>query len=135
MQRSRGVGQQLIEQFENPDSKDPRYSTKFGVYEPAIGLDHVMMSWGHDEYLYHVVKDYLPTEALYMIRYHSFYPAHRERDYEYLFDDCDRQMFDWVREFNEYDLYSKADEPPNVEELKPYYQELIGKYFPDRIGW
>ncbi len=26
----------------------------------------------------HVVKDHLPDEALAMIRYHSFYPAHRE---------------------------------------------------------
>lgn len=119
----------------NPDWQDACYSTKFGVYEPGIGLDQVKMSWGHDEYLYHVVRDYLPTEALYMIRYHSFYPAHRERDYEYLFDDRDREMFRWVREFNQYDLYSKADEPPDVEGLKPYYQELIAKFFPERIRW
>jgi len=39
---------------------------------------------GHDEYLYQVVKDYLPKEALYMVRYHSFYPAHREGEYQHL---------------------------------------------------
>ena len=28
-----------------------------------------------------VVKDYLPESALYMIRYHSFYPGHKEGAY------------------------------------------------------
>ena len=70
-----------------------------------------------------------------MIRYHSFYPAHRERDYEYLFDERDHAMFDCVRKFNQYDLYSKAEAPPDVERLKPYYERLIGKYFPSQIAW
>ena len=50
------------------------------------------MSWGHDEYLYHVFKNYLPEPALYMIRYHSFYAWHREGAYDYLCDDHDREM-------------------------------------------
>lgn len=33
----------------NPDSKDPIYSTKYGVYKPHCGLENVMLSWGHDE--------------------------------------------------------------------------------------
>src|SRR5712671_2445335 len=61
---------------ENPDYREPRYQSRLGVYSEGCGLDNVHLSWGHDEYLYHVVKDYLPPEALYMIRYHSFYPAH-----------------------------------------------------------
>ena len=119
----------------NPDWVDSRYNSRFGVYKSETGLDNVLMSWGHDEYLYHVIKDYLPIEAQYMIRYHSFYPAHRERDYEYLFDERDHAMFDWVREFNQYDLYSKAEAPPDVERLKPYYEQLIRKYFPSQIAW
>lgn len=119
----------------NPDWVDSRYNSQFGVYKSETGLDNVLMSWGHDEYLYHVIKDYLPIEAQYMIRYHSFYPAHRERDYEYLFDERDHAMFDWVRKFNQYDLYSKAEAPPDVERLKPYYEQLIGKYFPSQIAW
>ncbi len=75
------------------------------------------MSWGHDEYLYHVVKDYLPIESLYMIRYHSFYAAHRERAYDHLMNDQDQQMFDWVRKFNPYDLYSKSDARPDIQSL------------------
>ena len=30
------------------------------------------MSWGHDEYLFQILKPHLPLPALYMIRYHSF---------------------------------------------------------------
>jgi len=66
---------------DNPDSADPRLNTRCGVYEPGCGLRNVHLSWGHDEYLYHVVTQSgcsLPEPALYMIRYHSFYPWHRE---------------------------------------------------------
>ena len=72
------------------------------------GLDQVDMSWGHDEYFYHIAKEYLPEPALYMLRYHSFYPAHREGAYDYLMNDHDREMFEWVKTFNPYDLYSKS---------------------------
>lgn len=56
------------------------------------GLDQVHMSYGHDEYLYHVVRPYVPAEAAYIIRYHSFYAAHRENAYEHLYADKDRAM-------------------------------------------
>lgn len=32
-----------------------------------------------------------------------------------------------------FDLYSKVDEVPDVEMLKPYYQSLIDKYLPGAI--
>src|SRR2546425_3464797 len=57
---------------DNPDRAEPKYQGRLGIYQEQGGLDRVFMSWGHDEYMYQVVKDYLPTEALYMIRYHSF---------------------------------------------------------------
>jgi inositol oxygenase len=60
---------------ENPDADHPVYSTPNGIYEPRCGLDAVHMSWGHDEYLYHVVRDQVPEDARYMIRYHSFWPS------------------------------------------------------------
>ncbi len=120
---------------ENPDSKNPRFQARAGVYEEGAGLDHVHLSWGHDEYIYHVTKDYLPDEALYMLRYHSFYPAHRERDYEYLMNDKDKRLFDSVREFNPYDLYTKSHEKPDVKKLRPFYEELIAEYFPEKLAW
>jgi len=91
------------------------------------------MSWGHDEYLYHVMKDYLPEEGRYILRYHSFYAQHKEDAYTHLMDDHDHQMFEWVKKFNPYDLYSKADEPPNVAELRPFYEALASKYLPEKL--
>ncbi len=120
---------------ENPDAAVSEYQTECGIYEPGRGLDSVMLSWGHDEYLYHVTKDYLPVEAQSMIRYHSFYPGHREGAYGHLMNAHDREMFEWVRKFNPYDLYSKADTKPDAVALKPYYQELIAEYFPEKIRW
>ncbi len=120
---------------DNPDSNVAEYSTRLGIYEEGCGLDNVTMSWGHDEYLYHVMKDHLPEPALYMIRYHSFYPAHREGEYNELMNDHDRQMFEWVRSFNPYDLYTKSEERVDVEELKPFYDDLINEYLPGKLSW
>ncbi|TFK19353.1 myo-inositol oxygenase [Coprinopsis marcescibilis] len=126
------------ETFENnPDSKDALYSTKYGIYKPNCGLDDVMLSWGHDEYLYNVFKDqsYLPAEALAMIRYHSFYPWHREGAYRHLTNEKDEEILNAVKAFNPYDLYSKSDERCDAEELRPYYESLIAKFFPPLIDW
>ncbi len=117
----------------NPDSTDERYNTHYGVYEHGCGLRNVHMSWGHDEYVYHMVKDYMPEPALYMLRYHSFYSQHRERAYDHLLDDHDREMFKWVKLFNPYDLYSKNPTPPKWQELRPYYEDLAVKYLPEQL--
>lgn len=120
---------------ENRDFQVPEYQTPCGIYEAFGGLDQVIMSWGHDEYLYHVVRDYLPTEALYMIRYHSFYAGHRERAYGHLMDDLDREMFRWVRKFNRFDLYTKTDERPDLDRLLPHYEKLVAQFFPEELQW
>ena len=119
----------------NPDSSNPKYQNKFGVYKENCGLENVKMSWGHDEYLYQIVKDYLPKEALYMIRYHSFYSQHKEHAYNHLMDNTDIKMFEWVRKFNAYDLYSKAPVPPDSKALRPYYEDLVSKYLPDTLNF
>jgi inositol oxygenase len=119
----------------NPDYLIPSYQTACGIYEPGCGLDRVHMSWGHDEYLYHVVKEHLPPEALAITRYHSFYACHREGAYGHLMNEHDRQMLSWVRKFNPYDLYSKGECRPDVLALRPFYEELIGEYFPRPLRW
>lgn len=120
---------------ENPDTADANLQSRTGIYHEGCGLNNVYMSWGHDEYMYHVVKDYLPEEALYMIRFHSFYSWHRAGDYQYLMDDKDREMLPWVQKFNPYDLYSKTPDKPSVKEVKPYYEDLIAKYLPATLSW
>jgi inositol oxygenase len=119
----------------NPDHSVAEYQTTCGIYEPGCGLENVHLSWGHDEYLYHVVKDYLPEEGLAMIRYHSFYAAHREGEYSHLMNDRDSRLMGWVRAFNPYDLYSKGHDRPDVAALTPYYQGLIAEFFPAQIAW
>ncbi|KAJ0421790.1 inositol oxygenase [Aspergillus carlsbadensis] len=120
---------------DNEDYGHEIYSTPNGIYTPGCGLDNVMLSWGHDEYLYHVVKEQstLPAEALAMIRYHSFYPWHNAGAYRHLMNEKDEAMLKAVKAFNPYDLYSKSDDVPSVEELKPYYLELIDEFFPNRV--
>ncbi len=119
----------------NPDHQSDLYQSELGIYEPGCGLDNVMLSWGHDEYLYHVVKDHLPLPGLYMIRYHSCYPIHREKAYQTLLNDQDRAMLPWVIDFNQYDLYTKRDERMDVPALRPFYEELIAEYFPKQLRW
>ena len=114
---------------DNPDRGHAAYSTRLGIYELHCGLEHVHMSWGHDEYLYHVVKDRLPEQAQYMIRYHSFYAAHHEGQYPYLMNDRDREMLRWVRAFSRYDLYSKGSAKPDRTALQPYYEDLVAEFF------
>uniref|UniRef100_A0A0B7AV35 Inositol oxygenase n=1 Tax=Arion vulgaris TaxID=1028688 RepID=A0A0B7AV35_9EUPU len=128
-----------VESFsKNPDISDSRYNTKYGMYSPECGLDNVLMSWGHDEYLYRVLmanKHSLPDEALYMIRFHSFYPYHTCGAYSHLINEKDKEMIPWIKEFNKFDLYTKSQDLPDVNELREYYQDLIDKYLPGKIRW
>jgi inositol oxygenase len=124
---------------ENPDSKHEVYSTRLGVYEEKIGFDNVQMSFGHDEYIYQVLKQnktLLPDEALYLVRYHSFYPWHQKEGYAHLASQKDWDMLPLQRQFQKCDLYSKVEEKLDVELLLPYYQGLIKKYFPEtKLKW
>jgi inositol oxygenase len=121
-----------LESFkDNPDIKDPVYNSKYGIYEPNCGISNLVMSWGHDEYMYQVLKKNgctIPEEGLNMIRFHSFYPWHEARAYTHLEAPGDAETLHWVKEFNKFDLYSKGDALPDVEALKPYYQSLLEKY-------
>jgi inositol oxygenase len=117
----------------NNDYTDPVFSTQLGVYSKNCGLRNVNMSWGHDEYVYQMLKDYLPEPGLYMLRYHSFYAWHREGAYDHLLDDHDREMLKWVKLFNPYDLYSKCPTPPDWKQLRSYYEDLVAKYLPSTI--
>lgn len=115
----------------NPDIEHPVYGTQNGMYEPGCGISNLLMSWGHDEYMYWVLKHNgctIPEHGLNMIRFHSFYPWHDKRDYTQFEAPEDAETLRWVKEFNKFDLYSKGDAIPDVESLKPYYQSLLEKY-------
>jgi inositol oxygenase len=119
----------------NSDADVPEYQSTYGIYEPNCGLENVHMSFGHDGYIAEVLKPYLPDEALYILRFHSFYAWHRHGAYTHLMNDKDAAMLPWVRKFNPYDLYSKGHTKPDVNQLKPYYDDLFTEFFPDKIAW
>ena len=123
----------------NPDYHHPVYGTKFGMYLPECGISNLLMSWGHDEYMYQMLKFNgctLPECGLNMIRFHSFYPWHDKRAYTQFECQKDAETLKWVKEFNKFDLYSKGDALPDVEALKPYYVSLLRKYNIDgKLKW
>ena len=119
----------------NPDASNPQYQTKYGIYEPSCGLENVHMSFGHDGYIAEVMKPYLSDQALYMLRFHSFYAWHRHGAYEYLENEKDREMLGWVKKFNPYDLYSKGHSKPDLQRLKPYYDDLFAEFLPEKLSW
>ncbi|XP_073289762.1 inositol oxygenase 4-like [Primulina huaijiensis] len=122
----------------NPDLENPSYNTKNGIYEEGCGLENVLMSFGHDDYMYLVAKENgttLPSAALFVIRYHSFYPLHRAGAYTHLMNKEDKENLKWLHIFNKYDLYSKSKVRVDVEKVKPYYLSLIEKYFPAKLRW
>ncbi|KAG6655468.1 probable inositol oxygenase [Carya illinoinensis] len=122
----------------NPDHNNPAYNTKLGVYSEGCGLENVVMSWGHDDYMYLVAKKNgttLPSAGLFIIRYHSFYPLHKAGAYQFLMNEEDKENLKWLQTFNKYDLYSKSKVRVDVEKVKPYYLSLIAKYFPATLRW
>ncbi|VDK54799.1 unnamed protein product [Cylicostephanus goldi] len=122
----------------NPDLQNPKYRTKLGVYSAGCGLENLKMCWSHDEYMYQVLVNHgssLPEEALYAIRFHSFYPYHSHNAYRYFTNKQDEEKLDAILLLNSCDLYSKCDEKPDIERLKPYYQSLIDKYIPGVVSW
>lgn len=122
----------------NPEMKDERYNTENGIYEAGCGINNLTLAYGHDEYMYQMLvhnKCKIPAEGLAMIRLHSCYPWHKGGAYKQFMTAEDEKTLEWVLKFNKYDLYTKADERPDVEKLWPYYQSLIDKYCPGKLDW
>ena len=46
---------------DNPDHNNRAYNTKHGVYTEGCGLENVLMSWGHDDYMYLVYYSHHPN--------------------------------------------------------------------------
>lgn len=126
----------------SPDAAHPERTTETGIYAPGCGLDAAFCAFGHDEYLYEVLRQNdgvkLPEEALYVIRYHSLYPWHDACCYAAIESDRDRALKPLVRRFNEHDLYTKRDTPfseAELAEMRTYYGSLMDKYLPPVLAW
>lgn len=116
----------------NPDMNDSVLSTELGIYQENCGIDNCTLAWGHDEYLYQVLSHHpgnlIPREGMVMIRYHSFYPWHTGGSYKRLLKAEDHQYEQWVKDFNQYDLYSKSETVCDLEAIKDYYGPILQKY-------
>lgn len=116
----------------NPDMSDSRYNSELGIYNKHCGLDNLTLAWGHDEYLYQVLKNHngnlIPQAGMVMIRYHSFYPWHSGGSYASLLCAKDKEYLNWIKDFNKYDLYTKCNKTYDLDEIKDYYLPIAQKY-------
>lgn len=110
------------------------------TYIPKCGFTNVMFSWGHDEYLAKTLElneTLLPKEAIYIIRYHSFYswhtPSNGKRGYSNLASNYDWYMLPLLKCFQKADLYSKSEYIPDITTIKSSYDKLIQQYIPEGI--
>ncbi|WP_223552185.1 inositol oxygenase [Aestuariivivens sp. NBU2969] len=119
----------------NADMNNPKYNTSTGIYEKGCGIDNLKLAWGHDEYLYQVLKNHkenkLPKEAMVMIRYHSFYPWHTGGSYSELLNEEDKEYLNIIKDFNKYDLYTKCQKIYDLEDVIEYYKPIAEKYLGD----
>lgn len=114
----------------------------FGIYTKHCGFDNVHMTWGHDEYIYEVMRQgsNICQEGLYLLRYHSFYPWHTPQNggmaYSELASDYDWLMLPLLKAFQKADLYSKSPDLPPQEVLEAKYIKLLDKCIPNKaINW
>ena len=75
----------------------------------------------------------LPKEAIYIVRFHSFYSWHTPRNgirgYTKYASDKDWEMLPLLKAFQKSDLYSKTHIIPTIGDIKNIYDKLIKKYF------
>ena len=116
----------------NSDMSDERYNTPHGIYKSHCGLENLELAWGHDEYLYQVLRNHktnqIPASGMAMIRYHSFYPWHTGNSYTHLLKPSDAKIKDWIGDFNKYDLYTKCERITPLDEVRDYYEPIANKY-------
>ena len=118
------------------DNPDFNKYDELGIYDEHCGLENLHLSYGHDEYLYQILKqndNKISEKYMNVIRYHSFYPWHTGGDYKQFMNETDHQILKDVLEFNEFDLYSKEDDTNITNEIKQYYDTILNEYFPNEI--
>ena len=60
-----------------------------------------------------MLRNHLPEQGLYMLRYHSFYAWHREGAYDHPARRSRPGNAEMGEVVQPYDLYSKSPEPPD----------------------
>tara|TARA_B100001287_G_C22634830_1_gene506991 strand:- start:588 stop:1298 length:711 start_codon:yes stop_codon:yes gene_type:complete len=127
--------------FNEAITNSPEYGKydELGIYQVKCGIENLTLSYGHDEYLYTVLKNNknhkISDKYLKIIRYHSFYPWHTYNEYKQFMVDSDYDILKNVKEFNQFDLYSKEDNTNISNDIKEYYDNLLDEYFQGDLKW
>lgn len=122
----------------NADMHDPRYNSTQGVYAAGSGLSNALFSFGHDEYIYRMLKHngvQIPEEGYYMLRFHSLYPWHDAGEYGWIEDAQDTAMKPWVVKFNQHDLYTKENVKLDETLMRARYAPIVEKFAPGLLEW
>jgi inositol oxygenase len=135
------VGDTFVVGCELPDTLTyPEFNegvhTGDGEYEAHCGLDQCYISFGHDEYLYQVLRASnvtLPPQALKIVRYHSLYAWHDRGSYGHLESEVDQLALGWIKLFNSHDLYSKTNATVELSEVRQHYDDLAKRFLPDGL--
>lgn len=117
--------------LQNPDVDDTLLSTGTGMYSPRVGFDH-MIFVGHDEVIYQALcktEHRLSDEALYVLRYHSFYPWHQHGAYSLYASAKDRERLPLLQAFQKLDLYTKPAQPVSTTDRESILS-IVSKYLP-----
>eukprot|EP01042_Synura_sphagnicola_P000208 gene208-211_t len=142
----------------NPDMQNDMLNTELGIYTPQCGINKLRFCYGHDEYLYQMLQglDMIRYHSAYCWHsggaYRCFMTEEDHDTLKWYRDGKEGRRkpvtqaqpetilpipsflpYFAVREFNAFDLYTKGGRglERTVEELWPYYQSLINKYFPN----
>lgn len=113
--------------------------TEAQLSEQINGFDSLIFTFGHDEYLYQVLRhnakrrkislqDVASYDLLYIIRFHSFYPWHQHQAYSEYADETDLYSLPLLQQFSRADLYTKHNQPLDPKQYKTYYDKLMRKY-------
>ena len=99
-----------------------------GNYPSGIGLDNCVNNWNHDEIAYERLKNFLPKNMAWLIRYHSI---NIKRNQNFMNDDDKNLCESLLIPFSKHDKLSKSHNLPLIDWDK--YRKLCEKHLPDRI--
>jgi inositol oxygenase len=122
-----------------PDLPGPQCSCSSSIPEKGCGFASLLFTFGHDEYLYQVLRhnatrrkirlhDVASLDLLYVIRFHSFYPWHQHQAYSEYADETDTVALPLLQQFSRGDLYTKHNQPLDIKDYKSYYDGLMKQY-------
>jgi predicted HD phosphohydrolase len=104
-------------------------NTAVGEHPDGAGLDNCLIQWNHDEFAFERLKDLIPDELAWLIRYHSIELGHARR----LMNASDLERCERLLEpFAHYDHATKTPFHLPAVPLSRY-RDVIEEAFPDPI--